>query len=122
MSCALITSLPKVLVLASAARESLICPAKKIVFWTGFREVRLTFPPTGAGVNLGGWLVLEDWFFSGSSGSYLPDFIAGKFDQTRARLVQSILMQFRDIAVGKTFPRKGRGTHSESLSCSSATQ
>ncbi|CAJ1351262.1 unnamed protein product [Effrenium voratum] len=25
--------------------------------------------PPGAGVNLGGWLVLEDWFFSGSSGS-----------------------------------------------------
>ena len=25
----------------------------------------------GAGVNLGGWLVLEDWFFSGTSGSYL---------------------------------------------------
>ena len=82
----------------------------------------MTLPPTGAGVNLGGWLVLEDWFFSGSSGSYLPDFIAGKFDQTRARLVQSILMQFRDVAVGKTFPRKGQGTHSESLSCSSATQ
>ena len=24
--------------------------------------------PEGAGVNLGGWFVLEDWFFSGSSG------------------------------------------------------
>ncbi|CAK8999721.1 3-beta-glucanase 1) (Exo-1 [Durusdinium trenchii] len=27
--------------------------------------------PKGAGVNLGGWLVLEDWFFSGSSGSFV---------------------------------------------------
>lgn len=27
--------------------------------------------PPGAGVNLGGWLVLEDWFFSGSSGSFV---------------------------------------------------
>ena len=25
--------------------------------------------PEGAGVNLGGWFVLEDWFFSGSKGS-----------------------------------------------------
>lgn len=27
------------------------------------------FLKRGAGVNLGGWLVLEDWFFSGTSGS-----------------------------------------------------
>lgn len=33
------------------------------------------FPFRGAGVNLGGWLVLEDWFFSGTSGS---DFDKGR--------------------------------------------
>lgn len=28
-------------------------------------------PPKLAGVNFGGWLVLEDWFFSGSTGRYV---------------------------------------------------
>jgi len=34
--------------------------------------------PQGAGVNLGGWLVLEDWFFSGTSGSFVMSQGAGQ--------------------------------------------
>ena len=48
------------------------CFHQEMVDGTNVRDVTELYEmPKGAGVNLGGWLVLEDWFFSGSSGSCL---------------------------------------------------
>eukprot|EP00435_Cladocopium_sp_Y103_P027550 s1889_g6.t2 len=48
------------------------CFHQRLVNGTAINDVtRLYEMPQGAGVNLGGWLVLEDWFFSGSSGSFV---------------------------------------------------